>query len=140
MRIDAATLPSPHEIDHKQIREASDKYTSAQDALRERQRALVKLESTGRDAAQALDAEEAADALASGKPASRRRHEQEYEKALDQAEHEVRVAQVVVRRALEAFQAVTDEHAETWAADLARRLNALGGWCQIVSVGSREVA
>lgn len=116
MRIDANRLPL-NDIDHPAIRPAAEAWHQAQDELREAQRAVGKLDN-GCQRAREADAEEAAAARRAGKAGTSRKHEQAFDRDLDAAQHEERVARALVALTRSAYQQALDEHADQWREQL----------------------
>ncbi len=56
MRINATALPAPTDIDHPEIASAAAKHAEAQQALRDAQRAVAKLDDRAREQAKMRDA------------------------------------------------------------------------------------
>jgi hypothetical protein len=132
-KINAALLPAPSEIDHVEIREAAEQFSAAQQAFRDHQRALAKLDQPARELAKDADAKEAEAALAFGKPVPKRRHIAAFNQRFDDAEHTVRIAQLALKRALENFQSIVDTHGEGWARSLEKAVTAAdGAWTTAV--------
>lgn len=113
-RIDCNRLPLA-EVEHapEEVREAAQAWHAAQDELRKAQRAVGRLDN-GRQGARNRDAVEAAAARRAGKPGTSRKHEQAYDRDLDAAEHEQRVAAALVAHTRTEYQRALDEHADEW--------------------------
>jgi hypothetical protein len=122
--INIAMLPHFAEIDDPKISAAAKKYAEAQQALRDRQKAVAKLVDS-REQAEWDDAAEAEAALAAGKPAPRRRHVAEHDKMIDQLQHDLRVAQLAQTRALRALQETVDAHGDEWCRSLSDKVTTL---------------
>jgi hypothetical protein len=124
--INIAALPHYAEIDDPKISAAAKKYAEATRALTSQRSALRKLENEREQAAE-LDAEEAEAALAAGKPAPRRRHVADWNKQIDNLEHEVRVAALVERRAYLDLQDTVDAHGDQWCRSLSDKVEKVDG-------------
>ena len=117
MTVDPNRLPVADSIEHPAIREAAQRHSDAQHALKGARRELAQLDGSVK-IARMKDAEAEAEARFSGKAAPKRSHEQEAVKQVAEAEHEVAVAEALVRRTAEALREALDEHGADWAADL----------------------
>lgn len=112
--IDANRIPL-HETEHapEAIREAAVAWHEAQASHRAARNALGRLDG-GRLKAREADAEQAALDRRAGKAGTARKHEQAYDKALDAAEHEERVARALERQTRSDYQRALDQHADEW--------------------------
>jgi hypothetical protein len=121
MPITIGGLPHPSQIEHPELAAAAAKHGEAQAALATARRTLAKLDNHEREIAKTADAIEAEQAIAAGKPAPKtRKRLAEFDRQVEQAEHDARVALLAAQRAARELQATIDEHGAEWADRLQR--------------------
>jgi hypothetical protein len=123
--IDPSTLPAPESISHTKIREAAEVFAKASKDLNDRKRDVVQLEHELPNA-ELADAQADEAARAAGKPKlTKRTHTEKHQKAIADARHELRVAQLAIERRRTELNDALRQYGSAWLADTEKLVAAL---------------